>query len=81
MTAYQRLKGKRACAKVVPFGEKVLYMQPKDTKGRKNKVEPRFRFGVWAGVSRRTGAFIVLTPEGVKKARTVKRLPDGSRYD
>ena len=80
-TAYFRIKGKRSSANIVPFGEKVLFMPAKDKSQRKNLLEPRFIDGIWAGIDAGSGESIILTPSGVRKARTVKRLPEGERYD
>ena len=85
MTPYQRIKGRRAPEKVVPLGEKVLFMplkgKSKGMKGRNRlrKLEYRFKYGIWAGVSSKSGEFLILTPEGQKRSRTVRRLPAEKR--
>ena len=81
MTPYQRLKGKMASEKVLPLGEKVLYMPLRDKRERNNKLEPRFLCGIWSGISARSGEFIIITPDGQTKARTIKRLPEDQRWD
>ena len=66
---------------MVPFAEKVLFMKLRNKRERANKLEPRFEYGIWAGIERRTGAYIIMTPDGRKLARTVRRLPADRRYD
>ena len=66
MTPYQRLRGKKASSKMVPLGEKVLYMPLKDSRERVNKLDPRFKYGIWAGASERTGEFLIFTSGGAR---------------
>ena len=70
-TAYQKIKGKRPSSKVLPFGEKVIWMMPKDNSRRKNILESAHHFGIFVGVVPRTGEFLVLTPEGAIPVRNV----------
>ena len=46
-----------------------------------NKLESRFKFGVWVGLDSESGEAIVLTPQGKAVARTVRRLEEGKRHD
>ena len=71
LTPYQRLKGRKALGKAIPLAEKVLYMPMKSKKDRKNALEPRFKYGIWAGIIQRTGEYIILTPEGQTWARSI----------
>ena len=70
-----------ASEKVLPLGEKVLFMLLRDKRDRKNKLEPRFLYGIWSGISARSGEFVIITPDGQMKARTIKRLPEDQRWD
>ncbi len=79
-TPYFRLKGKHPRTKMIPFGEKVMYMPAKDTREKKNKLEPRFEDGIWVGIDAEASEAVILTPTGVKLARSVKRLPEDERY-
>ena len=45
-TAYQKIKNKSPSNKMMPFGEKVVWMMPKDNH-RRNKVEPMDQFVVF----------------------------------
>ena len=79
-TAYQKIKNKSPSNKMMPFGEKVVWMMPKDNH-RRNKLGPMHQFGVFVGIVPRTGEFVVLTPEGAVLVRTVHRLSDDRRWD
>ena len=67
-TAYQRIKNKRPSNKMLPFGEKVVWMMPKDNH-RRNKLDSIHQLGVIVGRVRRTGEFVALTPEGAVAVR------------
>ena len=64
---------------MMPFGEKVVWMMPKDNH-RRNKLEPMHQFGVFVGIVPRTGEFVVLTPEGAVPVRTVHRLSEDIKW-
>ena len=49
-TAYERIKGKRSSVQLVPFGERVLYLPLKPKGTRANKMDPKFRYGIWVGI-------------------------------
>lgn len=74
------MKGKESQAKIIPFGEKVLYKREKP-KGRKNKMEERFSEGIWAGITPTTNEIVILTENGPKRTRTIRRLEEGDKYD
>ena len=81
-TPYEKLKGKKSGVKMVPFGE-VVHFQPvfhsRDRIG--DKLRPNFIYGVYVGIDSRSSAHICLTAEGAMYTRSVKRQPEGSRYD
>ena len=81
LTPQQRLRGKKPSTKMIPFGEKALYMPLRDSKDRANKLEARFEFGIWAGISDRTGEYFILTPHGQVSARTIRRLPEEQKWN
>ena len=75
-TAHQRVKGSEASTRMIPFGETCRY------KGRANEggiagSGTRFSDGVWLGIDRKTGQYIVYDPQfgGIRNARTLMRLP------
>ena len=55
----------------------------KNEKGpnRLKKMAYRFKYGIWAGIATRSGEFLILTPEGQKRARTIKRIPEDKCWD
>ena len=65
-TAHQRIKN----LKMLPFGEKVVWMLPKDNQ-RRNMLESTHQFGVFAGIVPSTVEFVILTLEGAVAVRTV----------
>ena len=79
-TPYKRIKGRDSTKNLIPFGEKVLYKRDKPT-GKKNKLEEKFREGIWAGVIGTSKEHIVLTQTGPKTARTIRRVENDGKYD
>ena len=79
-TAYQRLKGKAPSSKLEVLGERVLYL-PLKTLVKKNKLEAKFKYGVLVGINPRTSESLVANAHGTFRARTIKRLPEGDRWD
>ena len=79
-TAYRRVKNKRPNNWMLPFGEKVVWMMPKDNR-RRNKLDSIPQFGVFVGIVPRTGEFVVLTPEGAVAVRTVHKLSEDRKWD
>ena len=49
--------------KMLPFGEKVVWMMPIDNQRRHTLVSAHL-FGVFAGLVLKTGYFVVMNPEG-----------------
>ena len=80
-TAYARIKGKNSKIKLLPFGEKVLWMIPKEERRKGPKMRPRFNHGIWVGINEHTGEYIVMTPDGIKRTRTIRRIPEADRWD
>ena len=79
-TAYQRLKGKSPGKQVAMIGERVLYMPIRKSSSRLNKLEPKFKYGIWLGVSGRTSESLIGASDGVFKARVVRRLEESKRW-
>ena len=77
-TAYCRFKGNNPSSKVVPLGERVLYMPLKST-GKKNKLALKFKYGVCVGVHPLTSEALVANENGTFRARTVKRLTEDKK--
>ena len=60
--------------------EKVLYMQLRKKGGKLNKLDPKYNYGIFLGTSCRTGEHFVGTPDGVVKARSLRRLTEGEKW-
>ena len=63
----------------VPFGEKVL-ARPISS-DRLNRMNPRYKFGVWLGVRNNSAACFVEKGEGIFRAREVRRIEHQDRWD
>ena len=72
-TAYQRIKG-RACSRpMAEFGESVWYKQLQTQDDRHADMEPRWEEGIWLGMNPRTNEVLIGTPNGVTRARSIRR--------
>ncbi len=78
-TAFQMMKGRRSTAKLVPFGECILFKIPK-TQHKVGDFEDRWEAGVWVGFIMRSGEHLVATGKGVFRVSTVMRRPPGRRW-
>ena len=73
------MKGKRATVLGVEFGETIMWKQ-KPT-GVLRKLETQWQFGVFIGIRRSSGEFIIADQRSeMKCARTVRRVPLQSRW-
>ena len=63
-----------------PFAEKILYQIPGATNGPA-RVEPRWADGLFLGLSDKTDELFIGTPEGMVRARTIRRREATQRYD
>ena len=79
-TPYKRIKGRDSTKKLIPFGEKVLYKREKPT-SKKNKLEEKFKEGIWVGVLGTSNEHVILTERGPKTARTIRRMENEEKYD
>ena len=80
-TPYGRLRGKPFRMKLPSFGESV-YSKPLRQSGSKlNKLDPKFREGVYLGVREGTNEMIVGTPEGIGRTSDIRRKPPSQRFD
>ena len=75
---YQRVKGKRPTILGLEFGEKVLYKVKLG--GKLEKINPRWEYGIFVGVRKRSNELSVATPEGILQVRSVKRIPVEQRW-
>ena len=44
------------------------------------KLNPRWEYGIFVGVRRRSNEVVVVTEEGLEEARSVKRIPEENRW-
>ena len=73
------MKGKRATVLGVEFGETIMWKQKPI--GVLRKLETQWQFGVFIGIRRSSGEFVIADQHsGVKCARTVRRVPLQSRW-
>ena len=77
-TAYERIRGKTAKLLGIEFGEKLMWkVRPKD---KMEKLNPRWEYGIFIGVRRRSGELWIATEDGLKKVRSVRRIPSEQRW-
>jgi hypothetical protein len=77
-TAVERNKGKAASVMGIEFGEKLMFK--KKVKDKSAKIEARWENGIFVGVRVLSGEFWVATPFGIRKCRSVRRLPVQERW-
>ena len=67
------------------FAECVLYVPLRgDSKAKqiaKINLEARFQRGVFLGLTDRSDEILVASSEGIRKARTIRRLPEEERWN
>ena len=63
------------------FGECIHYKPLKGDPSRDNKLEARWKDGVWLGIRTQTDEVYIGTKEGVVKARDIKWKPKEQRWD
>jgi hypothetical protein len=76
-TAVERSKGKSASVLGIEFGEKLMYK--KKLRDKAAKFEGRWELGIFVGVRVISGELWIATPEGIKKCRSVRRIPAPDR--
>ena len=75
-TPYQRLQGKEWRVALPPFGEVVEYRRR-----TKDKLEGRWRDGIFLGVKRTTTERIVGDETGVYVVQSIRRVPEDRRWN
>ena len=56
-------------------------MAVKGSGARQTKLDTRWQRGVFIGVISRSDEAIIATPDGIRKARSIRREPESTRYD
>ena len=79
-TAYQRVRGREFRTKLLSFGEccsfKVRSQEPVAAVDNR-----RFHQGIFVGVDRRTGQYMLFSDGEVRLARTVVRVPEADKWN
>ena len=79
-TPYERRQGRRCNMVVLPFGERVLYKQIRESKERKDKFDSEGLEGVSLGHNRGSNEVLMGTHHGVVRAFSFRRRDEGSRW-
>ena len=77
---FREARGHDAQALVAEFGEKIMYMPSNNTSKSAPKMYAKFHDGIWLGLRMKNDESIIGTPNGVIKAKTVRRLPVDQRW-
>ena len=83
-TAYERIKGKPFRKALVPIGECVQYQPLGRAKANRmqklNKLDNKWRDGIYLGIKDNTNEVFVGTSEGVFRVQSVRRKSEQERY-
>ena len=79
-TVYEKLTNHKCKHMIVGFGEHVQWQQIQD-KNARDKVNGDWRDGIFLGAIWRTTEYIIGTPDGVFKCRTIKTRVAENSYD
>ena len=79
-TAYERLKGKKASMPGLQFGERIIWKSNVATYKRRNKMDSDWSDGIFLGHRSVSGEYLVGSPSGVYRPRTVRRVPLEQRW-
>ena len=80
-TNYERQKGRKCLLEVVPSGGGVRFKQLGETAAQRNSLESSWSEGVWLGHARGSSEALVGTASGVIRAWTIRRMPEGERWN
>ena len=76
-TAYERQKGRRRKLEVVPCGDFDMYKQLGETSQERKPLESTWFEGIWLGRARGSSEALAGAKDGVVRAWTVRRKPEG----
>merc|ERR1712214_232581 len=83
-TPIERLRGRQGRNHMAEFGERILYIPLRgdigDQRKAKINLEPRFLDGIFLGLTDRSDEIIIWGPEGIRKARTIRRRVEEDRW-
>ena len=79
LTPYRRIRGKSFDRPICEFAECVMALKTKaGTVTHRNKFDSRWFEGIFLGFKGNT--FLVGTPNGIERCRTIRRLPEQDRF-
>ena len=78
-TLYERLKGKNSNTFGFEFGERLLFRRV-PVPSKLAQLDSNWNIGVFVGYRSTTGEYLVVTPEGAWKTRTLRRQPEEVRW-
>ena len=81
LTPYQRVRGKAFRTRLAALGESVQYKLRSHEPLSNSPDGRRWHVGLFLGIDRRTGQYIVHGEHGIKFARTIIRLPDANKWN
>ena len=76
-TSYERRWGRTYRRPICSFAEKVAYLKPQ----RGDKANPSCDYGIWLCKRTSSEEHLIGTVGGVKRGRSIRRLPPSQRYD
>ena len=82
-TAEQRRTGRAWNRPLLQCGEKVMFKiaESPEERRRRGSLEPIMKEGWYIGHHARSGALLLITPNGVIRGNGVRRLPEDQRWD
>lgn len=76
-TAFENQKGYPYEGEVMEFSECVMWREPGENR---EKLRSPWKISVWLGRAADSNEHLVGTTEGVERVKTIKRFPEGRRY-
>ena len=80
-TTYQRVRGKEFRKRLMAFGESCRFKSRSHEPNGGNADGRRFHAGIFVGVDRRTGQYMLHGGNSIKLARTVLRMPGAEKWN
>ena len=81
LTAYNRVCGREFRTKLLTFGEYCSFKNRSQEPLDRNADGRRFHQGVFVGIDRRTGQYMIYAGDEIKLSRTVMRVPESEKWN
>ena len=81
LTAYTRVRGREFRTKLLTFGEYCSFKNRSQEPLDRNADGRRFHQGVFVGIDRRTGQYMIYDGDEIKLSRTVMRVPESEKWN